>query len=53
VNPTSDTTLYDLLAVPAPDGAATVETLITRRKETLDDDAEDLPDDDVIYTRGG
>ena len=37
-------TLYDLLAQPAPDGAAAGETITTRRKETLDDDTEAFDD---------
>jgi hypothetical protein len=36
----SDTSLYDLLADAAPDGADAGETATTRRKETVDADAE-------------
>jgi hypothetical protein len=42
--PAAATTLYDLLAEPAPEGAAAGETITTRRKETLDDDTEAFDD---------
>jgi hypothetical protein len=45
--------LYDLLAELAPAGAFADETGLTLTKETVDGDAEDVSDDDVIYGRGG
>lgn len=44
-----DTSLYEVLAQPAPHALSASETRITAAKETLDDDREDVSDDDVIY----
>lgn len=40
--------LYDLLAEPAPPGTYAGETRVTATKETLDDDTETVPDDDIL-----
>jgi hypothetical protein len=49
-SPDPESTLYELLAQPAPAGVAAGETRITATKETVDADAEESSDDDVIYT---
>jgi hypothetical protein len=38
----SEATLYEALASPVPAGTVEGETLITRRKETVDNDAESV-----------
>jgi hypothetical protein len=45
----SDRTLYDILAAPAPAGSLAGETKETREKETVDDDAEMLTLEELIY----
>jgi hypothetical protein len=47
------TSLYDLLADPAPSGALAGETSLTATKETVDGDSESVSDDDVLDLRGG
>jgi hypothetical protein len=47
-----ESTLYDLLAeAPAP-GTLSGETSLTATKETLDADAEEVSEEDVIHLRG-
>ncbi len=40
--------LYRVLGEPAPVSATVGETRITATKETIDDDTEDVPDDDIL-----
>lgn len=52
--PTAETaaaaSLYDVLAEPAPWPVTAGETGITATKETIDNDAEDVSDDDILQT---
>ena len=48
MDPSSTTTLYEALAVPAPEGVAAGETNRTLSKETLDADDEALLEEAVI-----
>jgi hypothetical protein len=43
-----DPSLYDELSEPAPVSAASGETALTATKETIDNDTEDIPVDDVL-----
>ena len=46
--PEFDSTLYDLLAVPALTGVTAGETGLTATKETIDDDQEQLVEGDIL-----